>query len=113
MDGGERLYIVNATVATIEGKGNVIIKFTSEKELILLDVLHIQEIWKNLMSEPILSKKGFRLVFESAKFVLEKGGMYVRNGYFSEGLFKLNYIPKIIINENVINSSYIVESCNM
>ena len=38
----------------------------------LLDMLHVPEICKNLMYRFMLSKKGFKLVFESDKFVLTK-----------------------------------------
>ena len=63
-DGSERLYMGNVAAATVKGKGNVV-KFTSGKEMILLDVLHVPEIRKNLVSGPMLSRKGFKLVFES------------------------------------------------
>lgn len=83
----------NATAAKIEGKGKVKLKLTSDKELVLSDVLHVPEITKNLISGPILSNKGFKLVFESDKFVLTKGGVYVGKGYLSEGLFKVSVKP--------------------
>ena len=67
-----------------------------------LDVLHVLKMRKNLMSEHMLRKKGFKLLFESDKFVLTKGGMFVEKGYLSEGLFKVNYIPKFFINENIM-----------
>ena len=46
----------------------------------LTDVLHVLEIRKNLVSGPILSKKGFKLVFESDRFILTKAGMYWGKG---------------------------------
>ncbi|GJW72037.1 retrotransposon protein, putative, ty1-copia subclass [Tanacetum coccineum] len=45
---------------------------TSEKELKLTNVLYVLEICKNLVSGWLLNKFGFRLVFESDKFVLSK-----------------------------------------
>ncbi|GJY40458.1 hypothetical protein Tco_0427728 [Tanacetum coccineum] len=45
---------------------------TSEKELKLTNVLYVPEIRKNLVSGWLLNKFGFRLVFESDKFVLSK-----------------------------------------
>ena len=63
------------------------------KELVLSDVLHVPEVTKNLISGPVLSNKGFKLVFESDKFVLTKGGVYVGKGYLSEGLFKVSVLP--------------------
>jgi len=71
-------------------KGKVILKWTSGKELTLNDVLHVLDIRKNLISGLILSKKSFRMIFESNKFVLTKGGVYVGNGYLIDGLFKTN-----------------------
>ena len=69
----------NSAVSKIERKGNVIMKWTSGKELTLNDILHVPDIHKNLISKSILSKKGFRMVFVSDKFVLTKGGMYMVN----------------------------------
>ena len=48
----------------------------SGKEFTLNNVLHVPDIRKNLVSGSLLSKNGFRLVFESEKFVLSKNGMY-------------------------------------
>lgn len=77
---GEKLYMGNASTATIEGKGKVILKLTSGKELALTNVLHVPEIRKNLISGSLLSNKGFKIVFESDKVVLTKGRMYVGKG---------------------------------
>ena len=55
-----------------------------------MDVLHVPDIRKNLVSGPLLIKKCFKLTFESDKFVLTKGGMYVGKGYLADGLFKPN-----------------------
>ena len=53
-------------------------------------MLRVPDIRKNLISGSILNKKGFRMIFESDKFVLTKGGMYVGKGYLVDGLFKAN-----------------------
>ena len=75
---------------------------TSRKKLILNDVLHVPEIRKNLVSGSLLSKKGFRLVFESDKFVLTKSGIYVGKGYMSNGLFKMNVMT--IVSDLIIRT---------
>jgi len=80
----------NSAVFKVEGKGKFILRWTFEKELTLNDVLHIPDILKNLISGSILSKKGFRIIFESNNFVLTKGGVYVGKGYLVDGLFKVN-----------------------
>jgi len=50
------------------------------------------DIRKNLISGSILSKKDFRMVFESDKFVLTEGGVYVHKGYLIDSLFKANVV---------------------
>ena len=80
----------NSVISKVEGKEKVILKWTSGKELTLNDMLHAPDIRKNLISELILSKKEFRMIFESDKFVLTKSGMYVGKGYLVDGLFKAN-----------------------
>ena len=67
----------NSSTARVEGKGKVILKMTSGKELTLNDVLHVPDIRKNYVSGSLLSKNGFKLVFKSDKFILTKSGIYV------------------------------------
>lgn len=67
----------NSTSSKIKGIRNVILKFTSGRELTLNNVVHVPEIRKNLISSSILNKKGFKIVFESDKFILIKGSVYV------------------------------------
>ena len=52
----------------------------------------MEGLWanKNLISGSILSKKDFRIVFESEKFILTKGGMFAGKDYLVDGLFKAN-----------------------
>ena len=97
----EPMFMGNGTSSKIEGKGKVILKLTSGKDLVLSNVLHVPNITKNLISGPILSNKGFKLVFESDKFVITKGGVYVGKGYLDQGLFKLS----VVTDDNVINNN--------
>ena len=62
------------------------------KDLVLKNVLHVPAITKNLISGPTLSNKGFEMVFESDKFVITKGGVYVGKGYLHGRLFKLSVV---------------------
>ncbi|GKB92887.1 retrovirus-related pol polyprotein from transposon TNT 1-94, partial [Tanacetum coccineum] len=113
VDNGEKLYMGNSATADIKGEGDVILKMTSEKELKLTNVLYVPEIRKNLVSGWLLNKFGFRLVFESDKFVLSKNQMYVGKGYAVNGMFKLNVM--VVKNDiNKMNSSaYLIESSNV
>ncbi|GJX96524.1 retrovirus-related pol polyprotein from transposon TNT 1-94 [Tanacetum coccineum] len=97
----ELMFMGNETSSKIEGKGKVILKLTSGKDLVLSNVLHVPNITKNLISGPILSNKGFKLVIESDKLVITKGGVYVGKGYLDEGLFKLS----VVTDDNVINNN--------
>ena len=80
VNGGRELYMGNSSKSKVVGLGKVCLKMTSGKELVLNDVLHVRDIRKNLVSGSLLSKHGFKLVFESNKFVLTKNGMYVGKG---------------------------------
>ncbi|GJY71917.1 retrotransposon protein, putative, ty1-copia subclass [Tanacetum coccineum] len=91
------MFMGNGTTSKIEGKCKVILKLTSGKDLVLSNVLNVSKTTKNLTSGPILSNKGFKLVFESDKFVITKGGVYVGKGYLDEGLFKLS----VVTNDNL------------
>ena len=88
------------------------------KKLTLNDILHVPGIRKNLISGSILSKKGFRMIFESDKFVLTKNDMYVSKGSLVDGLFKANiaivdkksvYLYPKLINKRK-SSVYLLES---
>lgn len=77
MDDTKKVYMGNAAASTVEGKGKVLLKWTSGKILTLTNVWHVLEIHKNLVSGTLLNKNVFKLVFESDKFTLTKGEMYV------------------------------------
>ena len=99
----------------IESNGTVILKFTSGKTVTLSEVLHVLDIRKNLVSGPVLSKKGFRMVFESDKVVRSKAGIYIGRAYLCDGLFKANVAVvgnKTMYSDCAINKnevSYLVE----
>ena len=87
---GEKVFMGNSTTSDIKGRGKVVLKMTYGKELTLTNVLYVPEIRNNLVSGSLLNSHGFRLVFESDKFVLSKSEMYVGKGYMSGGMWKLN-----------------------
>nr|GEU77298.1 retrotransposon-related protein [Tanacetum cinerariifolium] len=97
----EPTFMRNGTTLKIEEKGKFILKLTSGKDLVISNVFHVPNIPKNMISGPILSNKGFKLVFESDKFVTTKGGVYVGKGYLDGGLFKLS----VVTDDNAINNN--------
>ena len=95
----------NSSIEVVKGKGKVDLKFISGKTLTLTDVYHVPKVRKNLVSGSLINKNGFKLVFESDKFILSKSSTFVRKEYIYEGMFKLN-INKIIF-------SYILDSLSL
>ena len=94
---------------TIEvvGIGEVLLKFTSKREVTLKDVFHVPDIRKNLVFCFLLNKVGFEQVFETDQYVSSKKGMFAGKGYACDDMFKLN----VEMNENS-SFAYIV-SCGM
>ncbi|CAN6718843.1 unnamed protein product [Malus baccata var. baccata] len=50
VEGNEQLFMGNASASVVAGIGKCVLKFTFRKELILLDMLHVPDIRKNLVS---------------------------------------------------------------
>ncbi|CAM8904976.1 unnamed protein product [Rhodiola kirilowii] len=98
-ENGEKVYMGNSATSEVKGKGSVILKMTSGKELKLTNVSYVPDIRKNLVSGALLDAHGFKIVFESQKVVLSKNGMYVGRGYVKDGMWKLNVIAIKTINK--------------
>ena len=111
---GKKVFMGISATSNIKGQGKVVLKMTFGKELTLTNVLYVPEICKNLVSDSLLNSHGFRLVLESNKFVLSKSGMYVRKGYMSDNMWKLNVMTIIKSERNKTSSfAYILESFNL
>jgi hypothetical protein len=67
--------------ATVHGVGMVDLKFTLGKTVRLKNVHHVPSINKNLVSGSLLCRDGYKIVFESNKFVVPKFGNFVGKGY--------------------------------
>ena len=80
----------NGSHASVRGVGTVDLKFTSGKIVRLKNVHHVPSINKNLVSGSLLCRDGYRIVFESNKFVVSKFGTFIGKGYECGGLFRLS-----------------------
>jgi hypothetical protein len=60
---GENLYMKNSSTSKVLDVGNVILKITFEKLFTLNNVLHVNDIRKNLVYGSLLSKNGFKMDF--------------------------------------------------
>ena len=81
-------------------------------------MLYVADIKMNLMSGSLLSKRNiFKLVFQSDKFILFKNRMFIREGYLSDDLFKINILTIVTMNNKKENynkfSSYLLKSCDV
>ena len=93
----------NDNIPNVFGKGIVELQFTYGNKLVPLNMFHVLEIRKNLISTNLLYKKGLKVVLEYDKVVISKNGVFVGKGCFCGGIFKLS------INNNKNVSAYIVE----
>ncbi|GJS10359.1 zinc finger, CCHC-type containing protein [Tanacetum coccineum] len=87
---GSVLYMGDDHFAPVPGKGSVVLEFSSEKSITLFNVLYVPKIRKNLISDPVLNKCGYKQVYESDKYILLKSGVFVGFGYYNNGMFMLN-----------------------
>jgi hypothetical protein len=95
----------NGSRAVVHGVGRVDLKLTSRKTLSLKNVQHVPGINRNLISGSLLCRDGFKLVFESNKFIVLKFGMFIGKGYDSGGLFCLSVIDDCNNMANSISCS--------
>ena len=80
--------IGNSSTAKVLGKGRVDLKLTSTKILALHNMQHIPDVNKNLISDFLLNKHGYKLVFESKRVVISLNRNFIGKGYAYGGLFK-------------------------
>nr|XP_009784424.1 PREDICTED: uncharacterized protein LOC104232844 [Nicotiana sylvestris] len=110
-DDREEVYLGDSSTTKVLGKGNVLLKLTSRKTLALLNVLHFPTMRANLISVSLLGRAGVKVSFESDKIIMTKNNVFVGKGYCNQGLFVLNISD--VINGNVSNSAYMVESISL
>jgi hypothetical protein len=75
--GAGALLMGNGSHVRVLGVGTVSLKFTSGKTVLLKNVQHVRSIKKNLISDSLLCRDGYKLVFESNKCILSKYGTFV------------------------------------
>jgi hypothetical protein len=103
------LLMGNGSYATVHGVGTVDLKFTLGKIVCLKNMHHVASINKNLVIGSLLCWNGYKIVFESNKFVVSKFGTFVGKGYECGGLFRLslsnicNKVVNHICNKSLSN----------
>ncbi|XP_058783854.1 uncharacterized protein LOC131658594 [Vicia villosa] len=62
VEDGFFLYMGDDHFAPVEGKGNVVLEFSSGKTITLFNVLYVPKLRKNLISGPVLNKLGYKQI---------------------------------------------------
>nr|GEU40480.1 zinc finger, CCHC-type [Tanacetum cinerariifolium] len=95
-----------------QDQGSMALEFSSGKTITLFNVLYVPKLRKKLVSGPMLNKCGYKQVYESDKYILSKSGVFVRFGYYNNGMFMLNLnkVPDdsdsvYLSSSTVVNSS--------
>nr|XP_033508315.1 uncharacterized protein LOC117273293 [Nicotiana tomentosiformis] len=89
-DDREEVYRGDSSTTKVLGKGKVLLKLTSGKTLVLVDVLHVPTMRANLIFISLLGRAGVKVSFESDKIIMTKNNVFVGKGYCNQGLFVLN-----------------------
>jgi hypothetical protein len=98
------LLMGNGARAAVCGVGAVDLKLTLEKNMQLKNVHHVPSI-KNLISDSMLCRDSYKLVFESNKCVVSKYDTFVSKGYESGGLFRLSLVDTCFKSvNNMVNN---------
>ncbi|RZB66097.1 Retrovirus-related Pol polyprotein from transposon TNT 1-94 [Glycine soja] len=77
----KKVLLGDSHTTTVAGIGDVELKFTFGKTLILKDVMHTPEMRKNLVSGLLLNKVGFTQTIGANLFTLTKNGVFVGKGH--------------------------------
>ena len=67
----------NTCTIKVKGIEQVNLVFTSSKTLTLNDVFYAPKVRKNLVSDFLLNRFGFKQVYEANNFILSKGSVLV------------------------------------
>ena len=89
-DDDKKVLLGDSHTTIVAGIGNVELKFTSGKTLLLKDVMHTPEMRKNLVSGFLLNKAGFTQTIGADLYTIIKNGIFVGKGYATDDMFKLN-----------------------
>jgi hypothetical protein len=110
----------NGVLATVQGIGQVCLKMTLGKTLILKDVPYVPSINWNLISMSLLLRQHLKLVFESNKLILSKFGVFVGKLYDLGGLFHLSslsthssYYVNVVSNNDMVNDIWHSHLCHV
>ena len=106
---GGSVILGNNSTAQVLGIGDVELKMTSGKVLLLKDVRYVPEVRRNLISGSSLVQLGYKIVLESNRVIISKNNVFIGKGYVCDGLFKLNNVSSL----NKISKVFNVETSDI
>ena len=74
---GENLYMENSSTSKVLGVKKIKLNMTFEKFLTLNNIQHVANIRKNLISDSLLRKTNFKIMFKSDTFILFKNEIFI------------------------------------
>ena len=104
--------MVNDNKSQVLEKGKVLLKLTSGKSLVLLNVSYAPFLRRNLIFGSLLNIACVKLVFYANKLVLARNSEFVWKGYVNSILFVLDIVTLVLMNKNP-SFAYIVGFLNM
>ena len=102
------VYLGDSHTTQVLGKGKVMLKLTSRKNVALNEVLHVLNIRANLVYVVLLGKVGVKVSLEFDKIVMTKNNVFVEKEFYNEGLFVLSIYE--VMNGNPYSSAHLVDS---
>jgi len=82
----EHVFMGNAAIAGVLGKGKVLLKFTSRKSLCLNNVLFVPSLRRNPVSSSLFDIASFEVNQKVGKIVILCNGVFVGKWYHSGGV---------------------------
>jgi hypothetical protein len=105
------LLMGNRSHACVLGVGMVNLKLTLENTVRVKNMQHVSTTKKNLVSSgSLLCRDGFKLVFESNKYVLSMYGNFIGKGYENGCLFCLSLSEEC---NNIVNNVMNIDESNV
>jgi len=86
----ECIYMGNSITTSVMDKGNILLKFTSNKLWSLSNVLYLPSLHRSSISAILLNKDGLKTIVGDNKFVISRNTVFVGKGYAKGNLFLLN-----------------------
>nr|GEW03019.1 zinc finger, CCHC-type [Tanacetum cinerariifolium] len=105
---GSVLYMGDDHFAPVHSKESVALEFSSGKTITLFNMLYVPKLRKNLVFGPMLNTYGYKQGYEFDKYILSKSSVFVRFGYYKNGMFMLNMNKVPDESDYVYTSSSIV-----